>query len=86
MMRNGSGESGDGRVNLSEADPENLRIPQVQPAEYQRGPQQGRNQNLLWELSRGPGELNEDVEPNPAQLDKLKGRIIKNDGNVRSSR
>ena len=28
----------------------------------------------------------EDVEPNPAQLDQLEGRILKNDGTVRSSR
>ena len=67
-MRNVSGESGDSRVNLLEADPEHLRILQGQLAEYRKGSQQGHNQNLLWELSGDRRELKEDVESNPAQL------------------
>ena len=47
--------------NPSEANLEHLRILQGQLTEYQKGPQQGRNQNLLWELSGNPGELKEDV-------------------------
>ena len=65
----------------SESDPEHLRIPCGQLTEYQKEPQQGHIQNLLWELSRNQGELKED-----AQLDELKGRILKINGNVRSSR
>ena len=65
---------------------EHLRILQEQLAEYQKGPQQGFNQNLLWELSKDPGELKEDAEPKPAQLGELEGRILKNNGNVQSFR
>ena len=65
-----------------ESDLEHLRILQGQLTEYQKGPQQGGNQNLLWELSGDPGELKED----PNQLGELNGRIFKNDGNVQSSR
>ena len=68
-----------------EADLEHLRTLQGQLTEYQKGPQQGCNQNLLWELSGDLGELKEDDEPNPTQLGKLKGRILKNNGNVQSS-
>ena len=55
-------------------------------AKYRKGLQQRRNQNLLWEFSGDPGELKEDVEPNPAQLGELEGRILKNNGNIQSSR
>ena len=54
MMRNNSRESGDGRVNLLEAELECLRILKGQLTEYQKGPQQGHNQNPLWELSGDP--------------------------------
>ena len=74
------------KENPSEADLEPLRILQGQLTEYQKGPQQGRSQNLLWELSRDPGKLKEDAEPNPAQLGKLDGRILKNNGTIQSSR
>ena len=74
------------RENQSEADLKHPRILQGQLTEYQKRPQQGRNQNLLLELSEDPGELKEDAEPNPAQLGELKGRILKNDGNIQSSR
>ena len=43
-------------------------------------PKKRYNQNLFWELSEDPGELKEYVEPNSAQLHKLKGRILKNNG------
>ena len=65
---------------------EHLRMLQGQLADYPKGPQQWHKQNFLWELSRDPGELKEHVKPNPAQLDELEGRILKNDGNVLSSR
>ena len=42
---------------------EHLRILQGQLTVYQKGLQQGRNQNLLWESSGDPGELKEDDEP-----------------------
>ena len=71
--------------NPSEADLEHLRILQGQLTEYQKGPQQGLKMNLFWELFGDPVELKEDAEPNPAQLGELKGRILKNDGNVQSS-
>ena len=64
--------------------PQHLRILQGQLAQFQKGPQQGHYQNLTWELSGDPGELKKNVEPNPAQLDELEGRILKNDGNVQS--
>ena len=44
------------------------------------------NQNLLQELYGDPGELEEDVVPNPVQLDELAVRTSKNDGNIQSSR
>ena len=47
VIRNRSGESGDGGVNLSEAGLEHLRILQGQLTEYRQGPQQGHNQNLF---------------------------------------
>ena len=81
MMRNRFRGSGDGENQL-EADLEHLRILQGQLTENRKGPQQGRNQNLLWELSGESGELKEDDEPNPAQLGEHEGRILKNDGNV----
>ena len=57
--------------NPSEAVLEHLKILQGQLTEYRKGLQQGRNQNLLWELSGDPGELREDDEPNPARLGEL---------------
>ena len=47
VMRNRSQETGDDGENPSEADPEHLRIPQGQLAEYRRGLQQVHNQNRL---------------------------------------
>ena len=84
-MRNRSQETGDDGENPSEADPEHLRIPQGQLAEYRRGLQQVHNQNRLQELYKDPVELKEGVELNPSKLDKLKVRILMNDGNIKSS-
>ena len=88
VMRKESRESGDGGVNLSQKIRRGRSGANNSPgqlAEYQKGPQQGHNQNFLWELPGDPGELMADVDPNPTQQDELKGRILKNDGNVRSS-